>query len=60
MLLRVLETEWERVREQFTDEEKRALRRAIEGEMICPKGVIINIADAGPAGVKLKELLDWR
>jgi hypothetical protein len=35
---------WKRIRERFTEEEKRALRDAYLGEVICPKGIVIDDA----------------
>lgn len=36
MLLR--ESDWNAIRNQFTDEEKDKIRHAITGEVICPRG----------------------
>jgi hypothetical protein len=35
---------WKRIRERFTEEEKQALRDAYLGEVICPKGIVIDEA----------------
>lgn len=51
MLVRL--TEWETVREQFSDEEKDALNLAVTGEAICPRGVIID-EDKLPSRLKKK------
>ena len=40
--MRVWMTAWERIRENFSEEEKRLLNSAIVGEMICPKGLELN------------------
>ena len=36
MLLRM--STWDKIREQFTEDEKSLLNRAIVGEVICPRG----------------------
>lgn len=51
MLLR--DTEWEQVREQFTEDEKKALRAHVTGETICPAGIVVE-ADGWTTGEKLK------
>jgi hypothetical protein len=33
---------WEKIREQFSEDEKLNLRQAMIGQAICPKGVIID------------------
>jgi hypothetical protein len=40
--LLVTDAVWEAIRHHFTEEEKKALRDAIGGETICPKGIVIN------------------
>ncbi len=40
MLIR--DTDWEAIRDQFSEDEKVELRKAIQGEAICPKGFIID------------------
>lgn len=35
---------WKRIRERFTEEEKQALRDAYLGEVVCPKGIVIDEA----------------
>lgn len=40
MLIR--DSVWEKIREQFSEDEKVKLREAITGEAICPKGVILD------------------
>lgn len=35
---------WARIRERFSEEEKQALRDAYLGEVICPKGIVIDEA----------------
>ena len=45
MLLRM--SDWERIREHFTEEEKDLLNKAITGEVICPRGCTIDEENAG-------------
>ena len=42
---------WERIRDQFTEDEKATLRSATTGEVICPAGAVLDVAklDAGLA-----------
>jgi len=49
---------WERIREQFTEEDKAELNKSITGSAICPRGLIID-TDRLPADLrhKLKEAL---
>ena len=55
MLLRM--SDWERIREHFTEEEKDLLNKAITGEVICPRGCTIDEENAGAVAVKIKTLL---
>lgn len=55
MLLRM--SDWERIRDQFTETEKKLLNEAITGETICPRGCIVDEQKAGSIGVKVKNLL---
>lgn len=41
MLIR--ETVWEKIRVQFSEEEKQQLRANVVGNAICPKGCIIDV-----------------
>jgi hypothetical protein len=34
-------TTWDRIREQFDEDEKALLRAQIAGETICPRGIVI-------------------
>lgn len=36
---------WARIRERFTEEDKQKLRDAYLGEVICPKGIVIDEAN---------------
>jgi hypothetical protein len=47
---------WEQIRDEFTSDEKAAMSRAFRGEMICPRGFIVN-PDALEAA--LREKLIW-
>lgn len=51
MLIR--ETEWNQIRDQFSDEEKLDLRKADIGESICPRGTIIE-ATKLPLALQMK------
>ena len=50
--------DWNRIREQFSDEEKATLNDAIQGEVLCPRGCIVSESLAGPVALKVKELLE--
>ena len=51
MLIR--KSTWKLIRERFTEEEKAQLNRAIQGEAICPRGVVVG-ADALGAALRAK------
>jgi len=55
MLIRMYD--WERVREEFTEMEKKILNEARTGEAICPKGIFMDMDKAGTVGVKLVRLI---
>jgi hypothetical protein len=40
MLMR--DSVWESIREQFSEEEKVELRKAVKGETICPRGFVLH------------------
>lgn len=40
-------TRWEEIRDQFSKEEKTCLNAAITGEVLCPKGCIVDNAQLG-------------
>ena len=42
MSILVREASWEQIRTMFTEEEKQSLREAKEGEVICPRGWVLN------------------
>ncbi len=67
MLIR--DSDWEAVREQFSEDEKAALRASVQGQAICPKGFIINETKLNVAlefkitqaiSVARAELAEWR
>jgi len=47
MLLR--DSVWDKIRDQFTEVEKEQLRRAVTGEVICPRGITIESAQTPAA-----------
>lgn len=53
MLLRM--TTWERIRMQFSEDEKSLLNAAITGEIICPRGCTVD-ADKLPSDLREKLL----
>ena len=44
---------WNRIREHFSEDEKATLRSAVTGEVICPRGFVID-ADKLDAGLANK------
>ena len=44
----VYDTVWNRIREQFTEDEKDELRQNICGQTICPRGMIVDLAGLSP------------
>lgn len=40
----MLDSKWNKIRENFTEEEKESFRQAVVGESICPKGVSIELS----------------
>jgi hypothetical protein len=51
-------SDWERIREHFTEAEKDTLNAAIDGETICPPGCTINEHKAGRVVTKIRRKLD--
>jgi hypothetical protein len=58
---------WQRIRDQFTDDEKATLRSVTTGEIICPAAAVLDVdkLDAGLAdkittAVRGKEMLSER
>jgi hypothetical protein len=52
---------WEQIRDEFTSDEKAAMSRAFRGEMICPRGFILNPEELGaPLKEKLEQLMAFR
>jgi hypothetical protein len=58
MLLKI--ADWLRIREHFTDEEKKILNDAITGQVVCPHGCTIDEEKAGIVAEKVKTLLHER
>ncbi len=54
MLIRM--TDWERVREHFSQEEKDRLNAAYTGETICPHGITV---DETRCRAEIAKLQDW-
>ena len=44
----IRESEWERIRDKFTESDKRQLRAAINGTVICPPGWSIDTSELKP------------
>jgi len=42
MSILITDRTWERIREQFSEEEKKELRSAFAGEVICPRGITVD------------------
>jgi hypothetical protein len=38
----ITDSTWERIREQFSEDEKKALRCHVTGETICPRGIVVD------------------
>lgn len=53
----VTETDWERIRDEFSEAEKKGLRAHIVGESICPRGVVMADDDVFTTVVKLRNLI---
>jgi hypothetical protein len=51
MLIR--DTVWTAIREQFSEEEKAELRKAVTGEAICPRGFCVDV-EAIPEPLRTK------
>lgn len=58
MYLRI--KEWETIRAQFNDAEKKILNDAITGEVLCPRGAIVDEDRAGEVAKKIRSLLGDR
>jgi hypothetical protein len=39
----IRDSKWKTIRDQFTESEKEQLRSAVEGEVICPRGFLLNV-----------------
>jgi hypothetical protein len=50
-------SDWDNIRENFTDMEKKMLNEAITGETICPRGCVVDEEKAGSVGIKVRNLL---
>jgi hypothetical protein len=56
MLIR--DTTWDRIRMQFTEDEKVELRKAVTGETICPRGFCLEPTQLPEAlGNKLRTVM---
>ena len=47
---------WDIIREDFTQAEKDTLNESIVGEVICPRGIVIDEQKAGAVADKIKQL----
>lgn len=56
MLLKM--SDWDRIRLNFTDEEKAHLNAAISGETICPRGCIVDESKAVEECEKVRSLIN--
>ncbi len=45
---------WEKIRDQFSEGEKVQLRLAVEGQVICPKGILIDPDAVGDEALAAK------
>jgi len=55
MLLRM--SDWNRIRLNFTEEEKSILNAAITGETICPRGCVIDEEKAGEVAKRIRSMI---
>ena len=53
----LIEARWKEIREMFSEEDKTAIRVAITGEVICPRGWVVDTDKLAPG---LLELLKKR
>lgn len=54
----VRDESWNKIRDQFTDDEKQQLRKAASGNIICPPGTVLDEAQVDPTlAHKLSEAL---
>ena len=58
MLIRM--DDWERIRGNFSEEEKSILNANITGETICPRGIVIDEEKAGEVAKKILNLVATR
>ena len=58
MLIRM--DDWERIRGNFSEEEKSILNANITGETICPRGIVIDEVKAGEVAKKILNLVATR
>lgn len=52
--------DWDRIRANFSEMEKKIVNESIVSETICPRGCLLDEAKAGSVGVKVKQLLGIR
>ena len=50
----LIEARWKEIREKFSEDDKTAIRTAITGEIICPRGWTVDI---GKLSVDLRQRL---
>lgn len=43
----IYDSVWNAIRTEFTSEEKKELRKAVQGQSICPRGVFVDEHDNG-------------
>lgn len=55
MLLRM--EDWDRIRLEFTAEEKKRINDAITGETVCPRGCTLDETKLGDMAEKIRTLL---
>ena len=51
----ITDVTWNRIREQFSEDEKKALRAHVTGETICPRGIVVEESElSAELAAKLK------
>lgn len=60
-MMLITDAAWDKIRHQFTEDEKKALRTHIAGETICPRGICVDeTALPAPLAEKLKAAVSSR
>lgn len=49
----IQDSTWDKIRERFTEDEKKILRAHVTGETVCPRGIVVD-ADALPKELREK------